>query len=173
MSDSIASSATSLVLRERLSCVTSTTNGQHGCKYPSQSSHLEPEVRCGRQLPEAPHSRASSILHRTYARSVSLHRYNPVTREQFDEEVFSHFYSDSYAPPSPPSPNDSASSHRLALMFIILAFGTLMDPALPRYNLEAEKYHQLARAALFKSAIFEDPTLHAVQALVSLIRSTL
>ena len=46
-----------------------------------------------------------------------------------------------------------------------------MDPALPRYNLEAEKYHQLARAALFKSAIFEDPTIHAVQALVSPLMS--
>lgn len=92
-------------------------------------------------------------------------RYNPVSREQFDEEVFKDFYNDNFSPPSPPS--DSASSHRLALTFILFAIGTLMDPNEEPYNLEAEKYHQLSRAALFKSSIFDDPTLHAVQALVS------
>ncbi|KAL5536994.1 hypothetical protein ACEPAF_817 [Sanghuangporus sanghuang] len=89
--------------------------------------------------------------------------YNPISRAQFDEEVFQHFYNENYTPPSPPS--DSASAHRLALIFILLAIGTLMDPNEPPYGLEAEKYHQLARAALFKSSIFDDPTLHAVQAL--------
>ena len=92
-------------------------------------------------------------------------RYNPISRQQFDEEVFGHFYSDNFAPPSPPS--DSASSHRLALMFILFAIGTLMDPNEAPFGVEAEKYHQLSRAALFKSSIFDDPTLHAVQALVS------
>lgn len=53
-------------------------------------------------------------------------------------------------------------------MFILLAIGTLMDPKQPPYNLEAEKYHQLARAALFKNSFFDDPTLHAVQTLVSI-----
>jgi hypothetical protein len=32
-------------------------------------------------------------------------------------------------------------------MFIVLAIGSLMDTSQPAYNLEAEKYHQLARAA--------------------------
>jgi hypothetical protein len=32
-------------------------------------------------------------------------------------------------------------------MFIVLAIGSLMDINEPAYNLEAEKYHQLARAA--------------------------
>ena len=50
---------------------------------------------------------------------------------------------------------------------MILAVGTLMDPNEEPYNLEAEKYHQLSRAALFKSSMFDDPTLNAVQALVS------
>lgn len=51
-------------------------------------------------------------------------------------------------------------------MFMVLAIGSLMDIKRPAYNIEAEKYHQLARAALFQSPIFEEPTLHAVQALV-------
>lgn len=92
-------------------------------------------------------------------------RYNPICRSQFDEEVYQHFYNENFTPPSPPS--DTASSHRLALIFILFAIGTLMDPNEAPYNLEAEKYHQLSRAALFKSSIFDDPTLHAVQALVS------
>lgn len=49
---------------------------------------------------------------------------------------------------------------------MVLAIGSLMDIKRPAYNIEAEKYHQLARAALFQSPIFEEPTLNAVQALV-------
>lgn len=54
-------------------------------------------------------------------------------------------------------------------MFMVLAIGTLMDPSLPAFNIEAEKYHQLARAALFQSTMFDSPTLNAVQAVVSII----
>jgi hypothetical protein len=56
-------------------------------------------------------------------------------------------------------------SHRLSIMFMVLAFGSLMDTRLPAYNIEAEKYHQLARAALFQNNIFDEPTIGAVQAL--------
>jgi hypothetical protein len=50
-------------------------------------------------------------------------------------------------------------------MFMVLAIGSLMDTRLPSYNIEAEKYHQLARAALFQNNFFDEPTLGAVQAL--------
>lgn len=53
-------------------------------------------------------------------------------------------------------------------MFMVLAIGSLMDTRLPSYNVEAEKYHQLARAALFQNSIFDEPTLGTVQALVSI-----
>lgn len=56
----------------------------------------------------------------------------------------------------------------MSLVFMVLAIGTLMDVHQPAYNVEAEKYHQLARAALFQSSLFEDPTINAVQALVSI-----
>lgn len=51
-------------------------------------------------------------------------------------------------------------------MFIVLAIGSLMDVSQPAYNLEAEKYNQLARAALFQDSFFDSPTVTAVQALV-------
>ncbi|KAG6888565.1 hypothetical protein C0995_007354 [Termitomyces sp. Mi166 len=62
-------------------------------------------------------------------------------------------------------PNDPQVAHRLSLLFMVLAIGCLVDTGLPAYNLEAERYHQLARAALFSNSIFDDPTIHAVQAL--------
>jgi hypothetical protein len=52
-------------------------------------------------------------------------------------------------------------------MFMVLAIGTLVDTSQPAYSMEAEKYNQLGRAALFQTAFFESPTVNAVQALVS------
>jgi hypothetical protein len=50
---------------------------------------------------------------------------------------------------------------------MVLAIGALMDPRNEPYCAEAEKYHQLARAALFSTrpSLFDDPTLQSVQAL--------
>ncbi|RXW23973.1 hypothetical protein EST38_g1865 [Candolleomyces aberdarensis] len=86
--------------------------------------------------------------------------YNPISRETFDEEVWSQFYGHQRM-----LTEDPVLYHRLSLMFIVLAIGSLMDMSLPAYNLEAEKYHQLARAALFHSSLFDEPTLNAVQSL--------
>jgi hypothetical protein len=52
-------------------------------------------------------------------------------------------------------------------MFMVLSIGTLMDISQPAYGIEAEKFHQLARAALFQNSLFDEPTINAVQALVS------
>ncbi|RPD64305.1 hypothetical protein L226DRAFT_460396 [Lentinus tigrinus ALCF2SS1-7] len=87
--------------------------------------------------------------------------YNPISMAQFNETAFSQFYN----PNTTPQMDDPLMSHQLALMFMVLAIGSLMDIARPAYNIEAEKYHHLARAALFQSPIFEEPTLAAVQAL--------
>ena len=65
--------------------------------------------------------------------------------------------------------DDPLMSHQLALMFMVLSIGSLMDVARPSYNIEAEKYYRLSRAALFQSPIFEEPTLAAVWTLVCTI----
>ena len=83
--------------------------------------------------------------------------------EQFNEHVYDQFYNPNAAPPV----NDIYLSHQLGLMFMVLAIGSLMDIKRQAYNIEAEKYHMLSRAALFQSPIFEQPTISAVQALVS------
>lgn len=84
---------------------------------------------------------------------------------QLNESAYNIFYNTSKAPDM----DDPLLSHQLALLYMILAIGSLMDTTRPAYNVEAEKYHQLARAALFQSPIFEEPTLTAVQSLVSII----
>ncbi|KAI0788811.1 hypothetical protein C8Q75DRAFT_719488 [Abortiporus biennis] len=91
--------------------------------------------------------------------------YNPISSVQFNENVYNQFYSPNAAPPSSDPSEVHQWSHRLALMFMVLAIGSLMDTRRPAYNIEAEKYHHLARAALFQSPIFEQPTLNAVQSL--------
>jgi hypothetical protein len=90
-------------------------------------------------------------------------RYNPIPQEAFDEQVYSQFYD----PHASSSQDHSLVSHRLSLMFIVLAIGALMDPQLPPFSVGAEKYFQLAHASLFHNRLFEEPTISAVQALVS------
>ena len=94
--------------------------------------------------------------------------YNIISLDEFNDTVFNQFYN----PNILPDIDDPLLSHQLALMFMVLAIGSLMDTKRVAYNIEAEKYHQLARAALFQSPIFEEPTLFAVQVLVCSYFST-
>ncbi|KAF8885022.1 fungal-specific transcription factor domain-containing protein [Infundibulicybe gibba] len=87
--------------------------------------------------------------------------YNPISTEAFDSQVYAQFYD----PNAGPLSDDPLLAHRLSLMFMVLAIGALMNTSMPAYNIEAEKYHQLARAALFHNSIFDEPTINAVQAL--------
>ncbi|TFK51693.1 hypothetical protein OE88DRAFT_1658274 [Heliocybe sulcata] len=87
--------------------------------------------------------------------------YDPVPMNYFNEHVFFKIYM-----PDNRSPvEEDLLSPRLSLMFMVLAIGTLMDTKQQAYNLEAEKYHHLARAALFQSSLFDEPSLNSVQAL--------
>ncbi|KAL0580577.1 hypothetical protein V5O48_001402 [Marasmius crinis-equi] len=87
--------------------------------------------------------------------------YNPISQSMFDFEIWSQFYGQQLQPTG----DDPQLPHRLSVMFMILAIGSLMDNNLPSYNLDAEKYHQLARAALFQNPFLDSPTISAVQAL--------
>ncbi|KAJ4473715.1 fungal-specific transcription factor domain-containing protein [Lentinula aciculospora] len=87
--------------------------------------------------------------------------YNPVSEDMFNYEVWSQFYE-----PNAGLPVDyPLVSHRLSVMFMVLAIGALVDTSLPPYNVDAEKYHQLAKAALFQDSFLDAPTINAVQAL--------
>ncbi|TFK74894.1 hypothetical protein BDN72DRAFT_787970 [Pluteus cervinus] len=117
------------------------------------------ESGLGNLLWHLPNEQRASQL-RTIYFGYAAWMYNPISPEDFNREVYSYFYDNIQ-----PSSEDSLQSHRLSLMFMVLAIGSLMDMSQPAYNIDAEKYHQLARAALFQDSLFNDPTVQAVQAL--------
>ncbi|KAF5355299.1 hypothetical protein D9758_005984 [Tetrapyrgos nigripes] len=106
-----------------------------------------------------PASRAAELRAIYYRHAAWM--YNPVAQDVFNLEVFSQFYD----PNVRPSADDPVLLHRLSLLFIVLAIGCLMDTSLPPYNIEAEKYHQLAKAALFREPFLDAPTVNSLQAL--------
>ncbi|KAL7284825.1 hypothetical protein ACG7TL_002135 [Trametes sanguinea] len=67
-----------------------------------------------------------------------------------------------------PTPGTHASTHDLALMFVVFCFGALTDPSLPTApnNGEASMYYQLTRAALSLEPVLDrPPSVTTVQAL--------
>ncbi|KAF9078131.1 fungal-specific transcription factor domain-containing protein [Rhodocollybia butyracea] len=107
-----------------------------------------------------PSSEKAIQLRNIYYRQAAW-MYNPVSLDMFNHEVWSQFYDPNAGPPA----DDPLLSHRLSVMFMILAIGSLVDTSLPPYNVDAEKYHQLAKAALFQDSFLDAPTINAVQAL--------
>ncbi|KAF9233911.1 hypothetical protein BU15DRAFT_90182 [Melanogaster broomeanus] len=54
--------------------------------------------------------------------------------------------------------------HDLALVFLLLAIGSLVDPSLPPYNTDGRHYHRLARAALCLQPVFIKRSVVTVKA---------
>ena len=61
---------------------------------------------------------------------------------------------------------DPIKSHRIAVMYMILALGALLDPDRPPNSYDANLYYQLGRAALGVDSLFEEQSIPAIQALV-------
>ena len=51
---------------------------------------------------------------------------------------------------------------------MVLAMGTAVDLGHPHRPQEAERYHQLARAALCETSVLHDPSIDTINSLVSL-----
>ncbi|KAF9454249.1 hypothetical protein P691DRAFT_443633 [Macrolepiota fuliginosa MF-IS2] len=126
------------------------------------SSHLPDDDADLRNLLRYLPSSTIAYELRTIYYSHAAWMYSPISVGAFDAQVYSRFYGSGTAGGLL---GDESLAHGLALMFMVLAIGSLMDATLPAYNLDAEQYHQLARAALFHTSIFSAPTLSAVQAL--------
>ncbi|KAF7770379.1 transcriptional regulator family: Fungal Specific TF [Agaricus bisporus var. burnettii] len=112
-------------------------------------------------LPHLP-TRTISMELRSLFYTYASWMYNPIAEDIFEKHIFSIFFSSSA---SVQLPADPSTTHKLSLLFMTLAIGSLMDPSLSPYNMEAERYHQLARAALFQSSLSELATQYAVEAL--------
>lgn len=67
---------------------------------------------------------------------------------------------------SPPDPAfDYLGHHSLALLFVILALGALLDPHLPPFAEEAVNFSQASRKALAQQQIYNRPSMCTVQCL--------
>lgn len=64
---------------------------------------------------------------------------------------------------------DPMDSHKLAILYLVLAMGMLLDLDKPPLSSEATRYYQLGRAALSLDSILEHQSIPAIQALVSSI----
>ncbi|KAI0630475.1 fungal-specific transcription factor domain-containing protein [Trametes polyzona] len=62
--------------------------------------------------------------------------------------------------------DDGRCPHLLAVLFMVLAVGALLDLTLKPCSAEAEVYYRLGRAALSMRSVFDSPELETVQALV-------
>ena len=97
--------------------------------------------------------------------------------------LLAHFYRYSYSPDTSESfipnlvhsvyttPTAQLLPHRLSLFLMVLAMGTAVDLEQPHRPQDAERYHQLARAALCETSVLHDPSIDTINALVSLGRN--
>ena len=91
-----------------------------------------------------------------------LGRYTPIPESEFNETVFSRFYGSAGS-----ADQDPDYSHKLAVLFMALAMGSLLDVNDSMPSTDAARYYQLGRAALSLDSILEHHTIPAIQALVS------
>ncbi|KAI0915694.1 hypothetical protein AcV5_003545 [Taiwanofungus camphoratus] len=96
----------------------------------------------------------------------------PIKRDELIDDILIPIYN-SIKDPSKAKKSDQPSAsaarrrpHLLAVLFLILAVGALVDLTLPPCSAEAEMYHRLGRAALSVHTIFDSPDIETVQALV-------
>jgi hypothetical protein len=88
-------------------------------------------------------------------------RYTPVPEQEFYNKIFRRIYlaeSEIY--------QDVFDAHNLAVLYMVLALGTLFDLEKPPNSPEATHYYQLGRAALSLDSVLEKQTILAIQALV-------
>lgn len=88
-------------------------------------------------------------------------RYTPIPDAEFYSTVLSRIYDQPIS-----IDQDPVDSHRLAVLYMVLALGTLFDLDQPYLSVEATQYYQLARAALSLDSVLEHQTIPAIQALV-------
>lgn len=137
---------------------------------PSVRSHLAsclPDAMEARRLGDLYFKHAAwmyVIRTRSADRAIDplLGRYTPIPESEFNETVFSRFYKGAgYAD------QDPDYSHKLSVLFMVLAMGSLLNVEDSMPSPDAARYYQLGRAALSLDSILEHHTIPAIQALVS------
>ncbi|EMD39103.1 hypothetical protein CERSUDRAFT_112795 [Gelatoporia subvermispora B] len=93
----------------------------------------------------------------------------PIKRDEFVNDVMIPIYNyvkdPSRSSYHPHLLDANRCPHLLAVLFMVLAVGALVDLTLPPYSPEAEKYYRLGRAALSLRSVFDSPEIETVQAI--------
>jgi hypothetical protein len=97
-----------------------------------------------------------------HACSRPVHRFRPIPLEEYQTYIHAHIYS---AEPHVLGPDSTLTAARLANFFAVLAIGSALLERLPSRNTQAERFHQLARAAIMCARLVEEPTIEGIQAL--------
>lgn len=90
---------------------------------------------------------------------------NPVPQDIFTACVLAECYDIHGVPVTSLRP---VSPHILSIFFMICGLGSLADVDNGHRFVEAEEFHTIARAALCIRPVYEYPSLHAAQSMVSL-----
>ncbi|TFK28831.1 hypothetical protein FA15DRAFT_664908 [Coprinopsis marcescibilis] len=113
-------------------------------------------------LPDQP--RASSLIE-AYLEHAAWSS-NPVRRDEIVEDIFSPTYKALKARHAPDMPVANFSPHKLAVLYMVLALGALVDLTLEPCSKEAEHYYHLTRACVSLRSTFDSPEIYTVQALL-------
>jgi hypothetical protein len=87
-------------------------------------------------------------------------RYTPIEQNDFYSSIYSRVFD-----PEIGADHDRIQSHRIAVVYMMLAIGALLDLDAPPHSYDANHYYQLGRAALSVDSIFEEQSIPAIQAL--------
>lgn len=87
--------------------------------------------------------------------------YTPIEQGDFYGSIYSRVFEPDAGPD-----HDRIQSHRIAVVYMMLAIGALLDLDAPPHSYDASHYYQLGRAALSVDPIFEEQSIPAIQALL-------
>lgn len=107
-----------------------------------------------------PTEERARYLTETYVEQASW-LFQSVSKDQILLELLPAYYVNGASRVTPTGNNP----HRLGLLFLVFAIGALLDPNQEPGNVEADCYHQVARAAICLQSVMEKPSLETIQAL--------
>ncbi|KAK0230819.1 hypothetical protein IW262DRAFT_1261635 [Armillaria fumosa] len=114
-------------------------------------------------LPERPRAWA---LCETYLEHASW-SFRPIQRDEIVDDILTPAYRCAKERKNGAvTAAQTISSHKLAVLFILFAIGSLVDLTLEPYNYDSEHYYHLSRAALSLRSLFDSPEIATVQAVV-------
>lgn len=114
-------------------------------------------------LPERPRAWA---LCETYLEQAAW-TFTPIKRDEIINDILAPTYRTFKAKQTGEATGlSSVSPHKLAVLYLIFALGTLVDLTLPPYSKDAEKYYHLSRACLSLRSIFDSPEVATVQTII-------